>query len=74
MGYIFMNKKDLIIDKHINIFKPDLDELMRIVNSEYSVNSIPDAIHFLISERKGSTQLDRIENSIKVLLNRDCTK
>ncbi|WP_255200650.1 hypothetical protein [Lactobacillus johnsonii] len=44
-----MNKKDLIIDKHINIFKPDLDELMRIVNSEYSVNSIPDAIHFLIS-------------------------
>ena len=59
-----MNKKDLIIDKHINIFKPDLDELTKIVNSEYSVNSIPDAIHFLISERKDSKQLDRIENVV----------
>ena len=49
-----MNKKDLIIDQHIN--------------------SIPDAIHFLISERKDSTQLDRIENSIKLLLNRDRTE
>ncbi len=69
-----MNKKDLIIDKHINIFKPDLDELTKIVNSEYSVNSISDAIHFLISERKDSKQLDRIENGIRVLLSRDFTK
>jgi hypothetical protein len=69
-----LNKKDLIIDKHINIFKPDLDELTKIVNSEYSVNSIPDAIHFLISERKDSKQLDRIENGIRVLLSRDFTK
>ena len=42
-----MNKKDLIIDKHINIFKPDLDELMRIVNSEYSVNMESDVCFFL---------------------------
>ena len=65
MGYIFMNKKDLIIDKHINIFKPDLDELMRIVNSEYSVNIIPDAIHFLILREKGSTQLDKLKIVLK---------